>query len=443
MVDLLIHGCDILRVEKGQTYLDLNQDIQIEGNRIAGVGPSAGAPPEGAALVIEARGMLAIPGLMNTHAHVPMVLFRGLAEDVSVEAWFNDYIWPLESNLTPEDVYWGALLGMAEMIEGGVTSVADHYFAMDQVAQAAIDAGMRANLSWAIFEHEGPAKLDLTSRFVQDWQGKGGGRITTWLGPHAPYTCGPEYLRLCAERAAELGVGIHIHVSETEGQVRLSQEQYGKTPVQALADSGVLDVPTILAHCLYPSDEDIALLATKNAGVAHAPKTYLKLGMGMVDLEGFRRAGVPVGLATDGVVSSNTLDILEQMRLMALAQKHEYQDSTRFPLDEALEIAFQGSAKVLHREADLGALWPGKQADIALLRQDGLHAFPRYNPAANLVYSTRTNDVDTVICDGKVLMQGGKLLTIDKAEIKRQVSSRLERLSQRVPGNRIATYPVS
>ncbi len=441
MADLLIHNCDILRVEGGQTQVEQGQDISITGNRITATGPAAEAMPGDAQTAIDARGMLAIPGLINTHAHVPMVLFRGLVEDVTIESWFNDYIWPLESNLTPEDVYWGALAGMAEMIEGGVTSVADHYFAMDQVAQAAIDAGMRANLGWAIFEQGGPAALDLTSKFVQDWQGKGAGRVTTWLAPHAPYTCGPGYLRLCAGRAKELGVGIHTHVSETMAQVQLSRQQHGKTPVQVLADSGVLDLPTILAHCVYPTDEDLALLAQGNSGVAHAPKTFMKLGSGIVRLDRFLKAGVPVGLATDGAASNNTLDILEQMKIMALAQKHVQQDSTQFTVPQTLGIAFQGSAQVFHQAADLGAIAVGKLADLVLIRQDGIHNFPRFNPAANLVYSTRASDVDTVICDGKILLQGGSLRTIDKAEVKRQVSRRLERLSQRVPGKRIATYP--
>ena len=359
----------------------------------------------------------------------------------SVNAWFNDYIWPMESNLTPEDVYWGALLGMAEMIESGVTSVADHYFAMDEVAQAASDAGMRVNLSWAVFGHEGPDKLDQTSEFVQRWQGKADGRITTWLGPHAPYTTSPEFLRLSARRAADLGVGIHIHVSETAEQVKLSLEQYGMTPVQMLAETGVLEVPTILAHCAFPTDEDIQILRGKPTGVAHAPKTYLKLGSGIPPVLKFRQAGVPVGLATDGAASNNTLDILELLRMMVLAQKDRAGDPTVLPVADALEIAFQGSANVFHMADSLGSLEPGKLADITLLRQDGMHVFPRYDPAANLVFSSRAADVDTVICNGKVLMRGRNLLTIDKSEVKRQVSTRLERLSQRVPGRRIAIYP--
>jgi 5-methylthioadenosine/S-adenosylhomocysteine deaminase len=186
---------------------------------------------------------------------------------------------------------------------------------------------------------------------------------------------------------------------------------------------------------------DYSILAAAQTGVAHAPKTYLKLGSGIPQLGKFIQAGIPVGLASDGAASSNTLDILEQMRLMALTQKDLARDSTVFPVGQVLDTAFRGSARVLHQEKDLGELSPGKFADIALLRQDGMQVFPRYDPAANLVYSSRASDVDTVICDGKVLLQGGRLLTIDKAQIKRQIQDRLARLSQRVPGRRIAFYP--
>jgi 5-methylthioadenosine/S-adenosylhomocysteine deaminase len=441
MTDLIVQNCDILRMQPGRTWVDLQQDISIDGQRITHIGPSNLTSRSPEAKVIDASGLLAIPGLINTHAHVPMVLFRGLVEDVTVETWFNDHIWPLESNLTPEDVYWGALLGIAEMIEAGVTSVADHYFSMDEVARAVCDSGLRANLVWAVFGHEGPQKLEQTARFVQDWQGKCDQRITTWLGPHAPYTTGPEFLQLSARRAAELGVGIHIHVSETADQVRLSLEQYGITPVRQLEETGVLDVPTILAHCAHPTDEDICILAGKQAGIAHAPKTFLKLGAGIVTLKRFREAGIPVGLATDGAASSNTLDILEQMRLMALLQKHLASDPTGTPVNEVLDITFHGSAQVMRMDEQLGEIAPGKLADIALLKQDGMHVFPRYNPAANLVYSSRSADVDTVICNGKVLMSAGQLLTIDKSEVKRQVNQRLERLTRLIPEKRTAIYP--
>jgi 5-methylthioadenosine/S-adenosylhomocysteine deaminase len=449
MLDLLIHACDILQVERSgngepTARLLTSQDILIQGERIQNVQPAAteGSPAyPPARQIIQGSGLLAIPGLINTHAHVPMVLFRGLVEDVTIASWFNDYIWPLEANLTPEDVYWGAMLGLAEMIEAGVTQVADHYFFMDQVAEAVAQTGVRANLAWAVFAHEGLEKLDKTCDFIQRWQGQAAGRITTWLGPHAPYTTGPGFLRVCVQRARGLNVGIHTHVSETAEQVQLSLQEHSITPVQMLAETGVLEHPSILAHCLYPTDEDIRLLSQSPCGIAHAPKTYLKLGMGAAPLSKFRLAGVAVGLATDGAVSSNTLDILEQMRLAALAQKDAARSSTAQPVAETLDLAFHGGARVMQMADQLGDIAPGKLADLALLRQDGLHVFPRFDPAANLVYSSRASDVHTVICNGKIILQDGRLLTIDKGQVKREVAARLERLSQRLPSRRIAMYP--
>ena len=370
-----------------------------------------------------------------------MVLFRGLVEDVSIESWFNDFIWPLEANLTPEDVYWGAMLGLAEMIEAGITSVADHYFFMDEVAQAVEMSGMRANLAWAVFAHQGITKLDETCDFIERWQGKADGRITTWLGPHAPYTTNPDYLKITAERAAEMGVGIHIHVSETAEQVQLSLEEYSITPVQMLADSGILERPTILAHCLYATQEDIELLSQYSTGIARSPKTYLKLGMGVTSVDIIHSKGISVGLATDGAVSSNTMDILEQLRLMVLTEKDMAKDSTKMPIEKALDIAFHGGASVMQMPEDLGDIEVGKLADIVLLKQDSMRTFPRYNPAANLVYSSSSSDVHTVICNGKILLSDGKLQTIDKDLVKREVTARIVRLSERVPGKRIANYP--
>lgn len=439
--DLLIQNCDVLSVTDGEVEFRTGQDIHVHGQHIANIVPHTSLPPPPQAKIIDAGHLMAIPGLMNVHTHAPMVLFRGLAEDVTFQAWFNDYIWPLEANLTPEDVYWGAMLSMAEMIRNGITFFADHYFMMDEVGRAVEECGMRADLAWAVFAHEGEAKLEQTCEFARRWQGKAQGRIATRLGPHAPYTTGPDFLRLCARRAKELDLGIHTHVSETADQVALSRREHGMTPVQMLAKNGILDGPTILAHCLYPAEEDYALLQHARAGIAHAPKTYMKLGMGRADLARLHSAGVPIGLATDGAVSSNTLDILEQMRLMVLCQKDAAGDSTVMPVVQVLEIAFEGSARVVQQEQALGRLAPGRLADITLLRQDGAHVFPRYDPAANLVYSSTAADVDTVICNGRVLMQGRRLLTIDLDLVKKQLTKRLDSLQQRNPGKRIAFYP--
>ncbi len=440
MSGFVIKNCDVFGFKGEQPEFRFGHDIWVDGNRIKAVVPAGSGQNWPDIEHINAAGLLAVPGMINTHAHVPMVLFRGAAEDVPLTEWFNDYIFPMESNLTPEDVYWGALLGIAEMIEAGITYVADHYFFMDQVAQAVQTSGIRANLAWAVFEHEGMEKLKETTRFITRWQGKAEGRIKTWLGPHSPYLCGPEFLQTCARMAEDLDVGVHIHAAETLEQVENSLAQHQKTPIQVLMDAGVLDRPTILAHCLYPTEEDLQVIADHPAGVGQAPKTYLRAGMGLTDIEKYQAYGIPLGLATDGAASSSTLDLYEQMRLMALTQKFIQADARTASLSEILRVAFLGGAEVC-QEPELGKLEPGYLADIVLLRQDRAASLPRLNPAANLVYSLGAADVDTVICNGQVLMRGRKLMTIDKAEVKQEVERRMARLVQRVPGRKVAVYP--
>jgi 5-methylthioadenosine/S-adenosylhomocysteine deaminase len=440
MNEIIIKNCDVLVFNGKMPEFKLNQDIWVEGKRIKGIFPADLNQDWSGKEQIAAAGMLAVPGMINSHAHVPMVLFRGVAEDVTAEEWFNDFIFPMESNLTPEDVYWGALLGVAEMIESGITTVADHYFFMDQVAEAIQIGGMRGNLAWGVFEHEGEAKLNETVEFVKRWQGQADGRIKTWLGPHSPYLCGPEFLRNCAQLAAELDVGVHIHAAETNEQVESSLAQYHKTPIQVLLEAGILERPTILAHCLYPNEDDLKIMADHPAGVGQAPKTYLRLGFRVGNINRYLDHGIPLGLASDGAASSSTLNLFEQMRLMAMTQKSAQGDARKAPLDVILQIAFLGGAEVC-REPELGELKPGHLADIVLLRQDRAASIPRLNPAANLVYSLGEADVDTVICDGRVLMRDRKLLTIDKAEVKREVENRLQRLVKIVPGKRVAVYP--
>ncbi|HWO25086.1 MAG TPA: amidohydrolase [Kofleriaceae bacterium] len=443
MLDLLILNAEVLSTAPGAASVRPRHDIAILGNRIDAILPTGQIDPGRARDVIDARDMIAMPGLINAHCHTAMVLFRGVGEDVSVERWFNDVVWPLEMNLTPEDVYWGALLGLAEMIEAGVTTVADHYFHMDEVARATEQAGTRANLCWAVFglgARAPEAKLHETIEWALRWQGGASGRITAWLGPHAPFTCGEEFLRKVADRAKQLGVGAHIHVSETREQVRSSLERTGKTPIEVVRDAGLFEVPTILAHAAHPTDGDIQIMARAGAGVAHCPKTFLKLAAGIAPVLKLREAGIPVGIGSDGAVSNNTLDILEQTRLAAMLQKHEHQRAEVLPIAEALTMACHDGARVLRLDSDLGDLAPGKLADLILIRTDSPHMQPMLNVTANVLYSAQAADVDTVICDGKLLMRGRKLLTLDKAAILSEVRSRLGRLLQRTPGQRLQTY---
>lgn len=442
MSSLLIRNCRVLQIpmdEPRATVLG-SQDVIVRGSRVEAVQPTGQADISHFHDVIEARGMLVMPGLINTHAHVPMVIFRGLAEDVSIEKWFNDYMWPLESNLQPDDVYWGMQLGLAEMIRGGVTSVADHYFYMDRAAQAVEKAGTRALLGWAIFGSGGMAAIEQTATFVRDYQGAADGRIRTWMAPHAPYTCDDDFLRASARKAEELGVGIHIHVSETMGQTEASLEKRGLTPVQVLEQTGVLDVPTLLAHVVGAMPGDMAILASKQTGIAHAPKTYLKLAMGTAPVRAFMGHGIPVGLATDGAVSSNTLDLWESLRLMALTQKQEAGSPEMMTIPQNLFIATRMSARVIGQARELGSVEPGYLADLILVDLSGVHHQPLHSVTASLVFNTAASDVNTVICDGQIVMRERKLLTLDEDDIVAQVNAGMERLAQRVPNKRIQVY---
>lgn len=442
MVDLIIqNGHALVPSDTAPFAIQKQCDILIKDSRITAIRPTQSQATAEADEVIDAAGMLVLPGLINTHAHAPMVIFRGLAEDVAIERWFNEYMWPLESNLEEEDVYWGMLLALVEMIEGGVTTVADHYFFMDRAAQAVVEAGTRAALGWAVFGDRGYAALDETAAFAERWQGRADGRITTWIAPHAPYTCDDDFLRAASDHARRLGIGIHIHAAEEMGQTKASLDRRGLTPIQVLAETGILDVPTIIAHGCGILPEDVPLLQQgTQVGVAHCPKTYLKLGMGLTPIRLLRQAGVAVGLGTDGAVSNNTLDILESLRLMAMLQKHEAGDPEAMTIPEALDIAFHGSAAVLGLADQIGRLAPGYLADLILIDMSGAHQQPAHSLTANLIYNTRASDVQTVIVNGRVLMRDRQLLTLDKERIIQEVQRGMGRLAQRVPGKRIQVY---
>ena len=442
MHDLIVRNCQALLIpDRFSVTIRKDCDILIDDGKITEIRSSQPPQPGEAQEIIDAAGMLAMPGLINTHAHAPMVIFRGLAEDVSIERWFNEYMWPLESNLQEEDVYWGMLLALAEMIEGGITTVADHYFFMDQAAEAVRRAGTRAALGWAVFGDGGYEALEAAAGFAERWQGQANGRITTWMAPHAPYTCDDDFLRAAADHARRLGIGIHIHAAEEMGQTKASLEKRGITPIQVLAETSILEVPTIIAHGCGILPEDIPILQqASQVGVAHAPKTYLKLGMGLTPIYSLREAGIPVGLATDGAISSNTLDILESLRLMAMMQKHESRDPEVMSIPEALEITFPDSAAVIGLADKIGRIEPGFLADLVLVDMSGAHLQPLHSITASIVYNLRAGDVQTVIVNGQVLMRDRQLLTLNKAEIIRQVNKNMDRLAQRTPSKRIQVY---
>lgn len=442
MSTLLIRNAQVFSVDKAGTRVDIQagQDVLVKGQRIEAVQPTGSADPSHFDTVIDANGMLVAPGLINCHAHVPMVLWRGLAEDASVERWFNDLMWPLENNLQPEDVYWGMLLGLIEQIESGVTSVADHYFHMTYAAQAVEKIGARALLGYAMFGSQGLGMVEETARFAAEYNGSANGRIRTIMAPHAPYTCDDDFLRASAAAAQRLGLGVHIHVSENKQQTVASLRKRGITPLQVLEQVGILDLPTILAHVCGATPEDIRLMEKYPVGIAHAVKTYLKLGHKTAPIVEFATAGLAIGLASDGAVSNSTMNLWETLRLMALTQKERTGMGEAMPIAQALAIATHGSAQVYGQPTELGAVEAGYLADLILIDLNGTHHQPLYNVGMSLVYNLQPPDVRTVIIDGQVVMRDRQLLTIDKAEVFAQVRSRKERLSYLEPSKRIQTY---
>jgi 5-methylthioadenosine/S-adenosylhomocysteine deaminase len=419
--------------------------IEIAGGRITSIRPTAEGPTT-AVEVIDAAGQVAMPGLVNTHCHAAMTFLRGAAEEVRVTEWFNDYIWPMEVNVGAHDVYLGTMVAAAEMIESGVTTFVDHYFFMDDAAQAVHECGIRANLGSAFFSSQGPAGLEQSVEFAAHWHGASDGRITTSIAPHAPYTCTDDDLRGAADAARALGVRVHIHASEDMHQAQLSVAERGISPIEVLERTGVLDAGAIIAHGNGILPDDIPLLAAHadRVGVTHGPKGYLKFALGpLTPIRDLLAAGVPVGYCTDGAASNNTLDVFESMRVTAMMQKQIVDDATWYTSATALRVAGPGSAAVAGLGGQVGELRAGARADVILVDVSGFHCQPVHDLAAVLVYCVRASDVQTTIVDGRVLMRDRRLLTIDRTALLDEFRTRAQEITDRTHGRSIQDYPTA
>lgn len=441
--DLVITGCTALVHDQGGQvgFLD-DAALVVRDGRIDAVTTTPAVAGLQAAEHIDARGQAALPGLINCHTHTPMVALRGLAEDLPAHEWFNDWIWPIESNLTERVVGLGARLACAEMIRGGVTTFADHYFSMDTVADAVTDSGLRANLGAAFFSSQGPQGRAASLEFALRQRGAADGRITTSLAPHAPYTVDDADLAATAELAREHGLMVHLHASENRAQTDNSLERHGRTPIEILHRTGLLDVDVLIAHGTGILDRDLPVLrqGTGRIAVASAPRGYLKFGWDTTPVRALRELGIPVGLATDGAASNNTLDVWESMALTALVQKSTERDPAWLTARQALDHATLQSARAVGLGDEIGSLAPGRRADIVLVDLDGPHTQPVHDLAATLVHSARSADVTTTIVDGRLLMRERRLLTLDVPDIARELSAELPALIDRSHGKRIQDY---
>lgn len=412
-------------------------DVLIEGTKIRYAGPALPADERerlarDGCRVIDAGGKAILPGFVNTHTHAAMSLLRGYAEDLPLDRWLGEKIFPVEERLTAGDVYWGTMLAIAEMIHGGTTCFADMYFFMDEVARAVEESGVRAVLSRGIAAtgpDAGFTGLAEAEAFCRRWEGQAGGRITTRLGPHALYTCPPDFMEKVIASSERLGVGLHIHVSESPREAREHEKRYHESPTETLERLGCFQRPTLAAHCVHVDERDIEILARGGAGVAHCPTSNLKLANGVAPVAAMLRAGVKVGIGTDGPASNNDLDLWEETRLAAMLQKNATGDTTVLPAHEALSLASAGGAEAVGLGTVIGSLKANRQADIVVVDLEGHsdgdvrsvrkrpHLAPGNDVVADLVYAGHAADVEMVIVAGRVLLERGELLTIDEERI--------------------------
>lgn len=440
--DLVITGCTVLvHDDQERIGFEENATIVVRDGVIESV--TTGPAEVEAGQRIDAGGQVALPGLVNCHTHAPMVALRGVAEDLPTEEWFNDVVWPVESNLTQKDVELGARLACAEMIRGGVTCFADHYFSMDAVAAVVAECGIRAHLGEAYFSSQGPQGREKSLEFALRQRGAADGRITTALAPHAPYTVDDADLAATAELAREHGLPVHIHASENRDQAETSVARHGVTPIEVLERTGILDTDVLIAHGTGILDRDLPVL--RNAGgrvaVATAPRGYLKFAWPTTTpVRALHDLGIPVGLATDGAASNNSLDVWESMALTALIQKSTTGDPRWLTSRQALHHATLQSARAVGLGEAVGGIAPGRRADIILVDLTGPHTQPVHDLAATLVHSARSSDVRTTIVDGRVLMRDRELLAIDVPAVVRELGERMPALLDRSHGKRIQEY---
>ncbi len=381
--------------------------------------------------VIDGRGKLYMPGLVNTHGHAAMSLLRGVGDDLALQIWLEEHMWPIEAKFTAEDVKYGTLLSITEMIKGGTTSFVDMYSFMDEVGLAVEQSGMRAVLARGVIglcpPEEQQAKLEEATQFVKDWHGAASGRITTMMSPHAPYTCPPDYIEKIVTIAHELDLPIHTHMSETLHEVLENEKQYGSRPVEHLMKLGVFSRPCLVAHGVHLNDQEIDWLKEHDVRVSHNPGSNLKLASGVARLPELIKRGVKVSLGTDSAASNNNLDMFEEMRLAALIHKGVSGDPTAIPAKEALQMGTVWGAESIWLQ-DVGVLAEGMKADFISLDIEQPHFYPHNDLLSHIVYSASAQDVRDVWVDGKQIVKNRECLTVDEEQIRFEAQRCIQRL---------------
>lgn len=400
-----------------------NASLVADGSTISYVGTE---PPEDSyEETVDCSGKLLMPGLVNTHGHAAMTLLRGYGNDLPLQTWLEEKMWPMEAKFGPEQVRWGTALAVVEMLKGGTTCFADMYDHMDEVARVVEESGIRGSLCRGVIglgasEDEKTAKLEEAVRFADEWNGAANGRVTTMLGPHAPYTCPPEFIERFVEKSEELGVPVSIHMSETAFEVEQNVKDYGKRPVEHLKDTGVFDRPTLVAHAVHLTDEEVGALAERDVKVSHNPGSNLKLGSGIARVPEMLDRGMRPSLGTDGAASNNNLDMFEEVRLAALIHKGAKMDPLAVPALEALKMGTVYGAEGVFLGNTIGTLAVGKKADFIALDLSRPHLHPQgelNDLVSHVAYSAVCSDVQDVYVDGEAVVRNRVCTKFDEEEV--------------------------
>jgi len=397
--------------------------VAIAGTDIVDVDtPAAISAKYTANETIDARSEVVLPGLVNTHTHAPMVMYRGLADDLALMDWLQKYIFPAEAKtVSPELVRVGTRLAALEMIESGTTTFADMYYFEEEIAKAAIEAGLRGVLGQTIIQFpvadaKTPADaLARAERYIKEF--KDNGLVVPAIAPHALYTNDKTTLLAAAEIGRRHGVPVLIHFSETEDEIKAARDQFKMTPAAYLESIGFWGANTVAAHGVWVTDEDIAILKRRGVGVAHNPESNMKLASGAAPVGKYLAAGVALGLGTDGAASNNDLDMFEAMRQASFLAKHAARDPTALSAQAALDLATIGGARALHMDKLIGSLEAGKRADVITVSMAAARQTPMYDPVSHIVYTTRGDDVRTTIVNGKVLMKDRQVRMLNRTTV--------------------------
>ncbi|MDX6529024.1 MAG: 5-methylthioadenosine/S-adenosylhomocysteine deaminase [Blastocatellia bacterium] len=423
VVDLIVRGGTVVTMDGTRRVIE-NGGVAIKSGRIVAVGNTAEIERAYAAReVINAAGKVVIPGLINGHTHVPMVLFRGLADDLDLQEWLTKYIFPAEAkNVTEEFVRVGTRLGLAEMIRGGTTTYCDMYYFEDAIADETFKAGMRGVLGETVIDFPvadnktNEQAMAYVEKFVTRW--KGNALIVPAIAPHAPYTVSEAHLKAVRAFSDRTGAPIVTHISETKREVDDSIRAKGASPIDYLNRIGFLSNRVIAAHVVWPSEEELGLLKKIGVGIVHNPQSNMKLASGVAPVPEMLKQDLPVGLGTDGAASNNDLNLWEEMDTAAKLHKLISRDPKVVTAEEAFEMATLRGARALHLENEIGSLEEGKRADLVIVDLDDLNQTPFYNIYSDLVYASKAADVRTVIVEGRVIMRDRRLLTLNEETIK-------------------------